>query len=105
MKAICAAVMLLALTACDKNNMAEPIKPTHDIKSFSVTLNFVPAEKIKETCDKLGVPYTANGCNAFYTPRNHCEVYAVEPRTMNDSNEFKILGHELLHCRYGAYHE
>ena len=108
MKSIYATViMLFALSACDKNSIGttEPIKPTQDVKSFSVTLNFVEAEKIKDTCEKLGVAYTANGCNAFYIPQNHCEIYAVAPKTMNHTGEFQVLGHELLHCRYGAYHE
>jgi len=33
-----------------------------------------------------------------------CELYAVKPETVNDSAT-ATLGHELLHCLLGAYHE
>lgn len=34
-----------------------------------------------------------------------CVIYAVMPRTLKDLERFEMLGHELLHCSIGKYHD
>jgi len=82
----------------------EPIVPTQDVQNFTVTLNFVNPRDITQKCTDLGVPYDANGCNAFYTATNHCEVFVMMPRYVGDEDRMAIIGHEIMHCRYGRYH-
>jgi hypothetical protein len=96
---------ILSLAACDSTTTVESIKPTRDTKDFTVRLNVVPQNQITEKCNALGNAYDANGCNAFHTPENFCDIYVVMPDNVNDSKRLEIMGHELLHCRYGAYHK
>lgn len=43
---------------------------------------------------------------AAYPNRSHtrCEVYVVKPSGVNDTHKMEILGHEMLHCTDGDYH-
>ncbi|WP_407305623.1 hypothetical protein [Acinetobacter sp.] len=95
--------LLVALAACDSG--VEPIKPTRDTKDFTVRLNIVSPNEITEVCTKLGTVYEANGCNAFHIPENFCDIYVMMPDSVDDQKKMAILGHELMHCRYGAYHQ
>lgn len=83
----------------------ERIVPTRDTKDFSVRLNIVHERDIRATCDRLGVKYDSNGCNAFHSPANFCDIYVMMPSSVDDSKKMEIIGHELLHCRYGEYHK
>lgn len=93
------------LAGCNSTSTVEPIKPTRDIKDFSVRLNIVGAADITKACNGLGTEYNANGCNAFHSPQNFCDIYVVMPDAVSDDKRMQIIGHELMHCRYGAYHQ
>lgn len=34
-----------------------------------------------------------------------CTIYAEAPKNMGDSEAFETLGHEMLHCFSGSYHD
>lgn len=103
MKTLLTILFLIALVGCD--NQPQPLKQTRDDPKFSVELQIVPENKIQETCAALGVEYTANGCNAFNTSTKTCVIYVMPQRYQEDTQRLAIIGHEVWHCRYGAWHD
>lgn len=104
MKYIILFLSLMFITSCSENAGTEKIKPTRFDRSFTMTVNFLPNDKIKDFCTELGVSYEANGCTAFDLEKKHCNIYVVEPRYVQDSERMTVIGHETLHCVYGKYH-
>ena len=106
---ILSVILAIALIAgCDSAagfGGGERIVPTRDTKDFTVRLNIVKERDIQATCERLGVPYEAEGCNAFHSPANFCDIYVMMPESMDDDKKMEIIGHELLHCRFGEYHK
>jgi hypothetical protein len=45
------------------------------------------------------------GCSRWSTEQRRCEIYAPAPRTEQDLQRFATLGHELLHCFDGSWHD
>lgn len=84
---------------------SERIVPTRDTPNFTVRLNIIPERDIARRCDQLGVKYESDGCNAFHSPANFCDIYVMMPNSVDDRKKMEIIGHELLHCRYGEYHK
>lgn len=44
----------------------------------------------------------------FGYPNPHtgiCDVFVLKPKDENDKNRMEILGHEIMHCTDGAYHD
>lgn len=54
----------------------------------------------KETNKEIG---TVVGLAEFTHKR--CTIYAVAPKNMGDSEAFETLGHEMLHCFSGNFHD
>jgi hypothetical protein len=109
MKAPAVAAMLatVLLAGCDQlgvNGFNEKIKPTRDDKTFTMTVETIPASTITDHCSRLGVKYDANGCAAFNLDTKHCTIYVVEPRDAEDAERFAVIGHETWHCRFGEWH-
>ncbi|MGQ0544168.1 MAG: hypothetical protein ACT4P3_02405 [Betaproteobacteria bacterium] len=46
-----------------------------------------------------------HGCSRWSAERRRCEIYAPEPRSERDLQRFATLGHELLHCFDGSWHD
>lgn len=94
---------------------AQPLRPTRHQPDFTVSIKFMTKQEVIDTCLALGawrgVPISAIrrtdnvGCNAYYPDRAHCVIYAAVPRSLDDAIRFEVLGHELLHCAIGAYHD
>jgi hypothetical protein len=103
MKRLAILLSFLALSACD--NSPKPLMHTRDDPNFTTEIVIVPDNKITETCNKLGVQYEANGCNAFYPVEKKCVIYVMPQRFMYDEQRLSIIGHELWHCRYGEWHD
>lgn len=70
-----------------------------------MTVEVIPEHKITEHCSNLGVTYDANGCTAYNLDTNSCTIYVVEPRSVDDTDRFAVIGHETWHCRYGRWHQ
>lgn len=98
--------LALGLVACDKlGTSTEPIKPTRNDRTFTMTIEVVPPARITEHCTKLGVKYDANGCAAFNLDTKHCTIFVAEPRHVDDVERFSIIGHETWHCGFGTWHQ
>lgn len=48
---------------------------------------------------------TVLGCSRWSAERRRCEIYAPEPRSERDVQRFATLGHELMHCFDGNWHD
>jgi hypothetical protein len=82
---------------------------------FYVELRMLPKDEVVDTCRSFGlwsnltvdqVRRSDNvGCNVYHVERKHCVIYAAMPRHMGDLIRFEVLGHELLHCAIGNYHD
>lgn len=104
-----ASILTAVLAAgCDVNHSADSpndIVPTRDDKTFTMTVETVPADRITQRCVELGVKYEANGCASFNLDTKHCTIYVVPPRFENDKEWFAVVGHETWHCRFGEWHK
>jgi hypothetical protein len=108
-----AMIALLAVGASDAG--AQPIRQQRMDDKFSVELRILPKDEVVNTCRSFGmwshltldqVRRSDNvGCNVYYVDRKHCVIYAAMPRHMGDLIRFEVLGHELLHCAIGSYHD
>ena len=45
------------------------------------------------------------GCSRWSAAQRRCEIYAPEPRSERDVQRFATLGHELMHCFDGNWHD
>jgi len=45
------------------------------------------------------------GCSRWSAEQRRCEIYAPAPRSEADVQRFATLGHELLHCFEGHWHD
>jgi hypothetical protein len=45
------------------------------------------------------------GCSRWSAELRRCEIYAPAPRSEADVQRFATLGHELLHCFEGNWHD
>ena len=45
------------------------------------------------------------GCSRWSAGQRRCEIYAPAPRTEQDLQRFATLGHELMHCFEGNWHD
>jgi hypothetical protein len=45
------------------------------------------------------------GCSRWSAEQRRCEIYAPAPRDERDLQRFATLGHELMHCFEGNWHD
>lgn len=95
------------ITGCQPTE--PPIKPTRDNPTFNLTVTFGTVREIANQCEALGVneyvrSNVARGCTKFYLDENRCEVFVPRPETVDDRHT-TVLGHEVLHCVAGKYHQ
>ncbi len=45
------------------------------------------------------------GCSRWSDEHRRCEIYAPVPRSEADVQRFATLGHELMHCFEGNWHD
>lgn len=108
-------LLLAALVAAPA--LAEPVKPTRSDREFTVKLTLVQSvEDGAVACELIGAPWdghklalakrrgTPVGCAKFNLDTKVCEIVAPMPRELDDERT-RTLGHELLHCAVGRYHE
>jgi hypothetical protein len=114
---ILAAGLLLALSASASGGRAdEPVKPTWDKTSFTLRVIFLSPRATALKCARFGA-WGGNergalealksgpvGCARILHDENVCEVYVSRPETVNDAKT-GVLGHEVLHCITGKYHD
>lgn len=98
----------LFLVGCDRievNGSPERVVPTRDDRTFTMTIEVVPEDRINDRCHALGVMYEANGCASFNLITKSCTIYVVAPKTVDDVDHFAVIGHETWHCRFGEWHQ
>lgn len=94
--------------------VAEPVVPTRNESAVKVEVIFhdEPRSAVR-TCHALGawpgltleqVLRREAGCAAYYRDTNTCIVHVPRPVNVDD-NATTILGHEVLHCFRGRYHQ
>jgi hypothetical protein len=49
--------------------------------------------------------FAVHGCSRWSAERKRCEIYAPSPRNERDLQRFVTLGHELMHCFEGKWHD
>lgn len=84
--------------------MSDPYHPTMNVGSTAITLitdEKLVASKLAEYNEgRDTVAYAL----AVYTEKE-CTIYVSEPEGRNDIEGLSTLGHEVLHCFKGCYHE
>lgn len=112
MKKILAATLVLAIAAC---NNTQPVQHkgkdgyTFGKKQYDkdvVTIRFVThksLDELQETARVLKVDnYSEVGAFSELTPPfNNCIVHILDPAV---KYEPELIGHEILHCKYGQWH-
>lgn len=113
-----AAGLLLAFAAhASGGTPGDEIRPTWEKTSFTVKVNFLPTMRsVALKCAEFGAwggnargAVTAArgmpiGCARIIHDENVCEVYVARPEQIDDA-KVTVLGHEVLHCILGKYHD
>lgn len=85
----------------------KPIKQSHNWAGEPIKLTVYYTDNIDEKYKSLVSKtdsYNREGFSIWYPEDKECVVYSKKPRSMNDSDRFVTLGHELLHCTDGSFH-
>ncbi len=115
--AILIAALLAACTMLAHAGGEEAIVPTRNESQVTVELRLydTPREVVR-ACKKLGAwasftedevlrAHPAPGCDAFDRETHSCTMHTLRPRYVEDAERMENLGHETMHCFYGAYHQ
>ncbi len=93
--------LALLLAACTSTQTAENV---------SVVWNRV--DDAQSTCQSVSGRkeiFAIRGCSKWgdtdKAGRRTCEIYAPEPKNERDTQAFATLGHELMHCFEGNWHD
>jgi hypothetical protein len=103
MKKLVLAAVLAVLPACVSTPPADP--------RVAVVWNRV--EEPHQVCESLSgrkAFFNVLGCSHWSEPATQggprvCSIYAPEPRSERDTQRFATLGHELMHCFDGNWHD
>jgi hypothetical protein len=96
-----AAAALLLVGAC----AAAPPAPT---RAGQVEVIWMNVEDTQRVCEGLAGRkefLSILGCSRWSEARGRCEIYAPAPRSERDLERFATLGHELMHCFEGNWHD
>ena len=95
-----AALLLLLVAGCAGAPRAEPVA--------QVEVVWMRADDIQRACEGMVGRkefVTIHGCSRWSADRRRCEIYAPAPRNERDRERFVTLGHELMHCFEGNWHD
>jgi hypothetical protein len=105
------AIVAMLIFAASAFAEEELIVPQVRREKVIVVVHWMSQNRVKEICSSMGAwggvkPNVSFyiGCNAYHHDTNVCDVYLSDPRNLDDSKT-TVLGHEVLHCFIGAYHE
>ncbi len=103
-------LFIILLLLFNFNLQANQIQKTFDRTGVEINLTvnlYKNKSEMHKHLNALGyksLKYSNNGIAIIYKTSNNCIIFAVEPARLNDKNT-TVLGHELLHCIYGEYHQ
>lgn len=101
-----AALIAVLLAGCASPEI--PLKRDYEKQTVLVQLTVIPPERISSLCAGMANdPGRQSGACARHSPdpARPCQIFAVEPRHLNDTWAFAALGHELWHCMRGSFHD
>ena len=95
-------IAVAGLAAC----AAAPQKAGTD----NVTVVWNRVDDVQQVCQNLAgrkEVYAIRGCSKWSDSRagRVCNIYAPRPKSETDNQAFVTLGHELLHCFDGNWHD
>jgi len=95
------ALLVLALTGCATAKV-EPSAPIHVVWST--------VDDVQAACEDVSgrrEVFRILGCSKWRESEGQrtCTIYAPAPRNENDLQRFATLGHELMHCTDGNWHD
>ena len=96
--ALAAAAALLAACA----------SPPREQPKGRMVVAWMRVDDVQRVCQGLSGRkefFTVLGCSRWSAERRRCEIYAPEPRSERDVQRFATLGHELMHCFEGNWHD
>lgn len=95
----------LILFVSGNNAAATELRKPRNDKTFTLIMEVLPFEKVTAKCKEIGAGEDKNGCAAFNLDTKVCTIYVAPQRYQFDDQRLAIIGHEVWHCRYGAWHE
>jgi hypothetical protein len=73
-----------------------------DTNEKTIKVTFVKnTQEIRQQCG-------FDGLESFGCAKDHgtsCEIVTIQPKTFDDQEAVRTLGHELLHCFWGPVHK
>lgn len=98
MKTLIAIVCALLVFGCADT---VPLQHTTDYKTMTITwVRTWPSNPAGGACGSGD----AVGCAKRTSPTS-CTIWAVEPTSIQDTNRMDTIGHEVLHCFLGKFHD
>lgn len=101
-------IVLIYLAVFHSAASAEPIKPTRDEAVVKVKLVLGTRKEIQDECARFGIILgSEGGCAVFRRSEEgaSCTAYAPKPHGTDDGERMALVGHEVLHCFKGEYHD
>lgn len=113
MKAVIVAFAALAHVSAAHGQAVAPAAV--DRTSVTVTVRWYKSKPaVVAACKRLGawpalpteqvMRHPAPGCAEVQLERAECVVHALRPERLDDART-ATLGHEVLHCLWGSYHD
>ncbi len=81
-------------------------KDTVNIKTNKITIEYIYEGKdLQEKLKQMGPNVLGVATILTTNEGTLCRVYAPKPKNEHDKQALAVLGHEMLHCFAGQYHE
>ena len=94
--------LLVLLAGC----AAQPEAQRHEESGMQIV--WLQVDDVHGVCQGLAGRkefLTVLGCSRWSAEQRRCEIYAPAPRSERDLERFATLGHELMHCFEGNWHD
>lgn len=115
-KVLFSLIILIGIAGCSDTEYYEPIDKTDGVATLEINLKIILHEDYEALAeawdeqnpdDPMTDEYTLEGFSDFIRREDgtaDCWVNIVEPQEL-DGEHTLTLGHEVLHCVYGLYHD
>lgn len=82
--------------------------PEREMPPGDVQVVWLRVEDPQRVCEALSGRkqfFAVHGCSRWSAEQRRCEIYAPAPKSEADLQRFATLGHELMHCFDGNWHD